>query len=334
MLKILGKKSKMEKFKKSPVLASTKFVVNNAKDVKINIVRIKEIARIWIKQDITFPDWPKEMHLESNDVRKKLDYLILLDGLNFCFWQKDQKDKWRIQYKGNEYNGYFSLSLALKVFYENNPEKANYTYFSTISFSRFKKILDGRGNLLLMKERWLTLRAISKVMIHKYGGDSLLFIKMAKNKFANIVPMIAKLPSFNDVTKYRGRNVIIWKRAQILACDIYGAFNGTGPGKFTDRSYLTAFADYKVPQILHTLGLIEYSDVLVNKIKNSTEIKAGGKEEVEIRAATIWAVEYMRREIKKLGKNMFSFEIDWVLWNNAKNEDMALPYHHTKTVFY
>ncbi|MBI3633051.1 MAG: hypothetical protein HY226_02050 [Candidatus Vogelbacteria bacterium] len=318
----------------NPVLESTEFVVKNAKDVKINSSRIKDVAKEWVRQDINFPKWPQDMHLESDDVRKKLDYLILLDGLNFCFWQKNYKDKWRVKYGDKEYNGYFSLSLALKIFFENNLDKTNYKYLSTISFLDFKKILDGEGTLLLMRERWLTLKALSCMMIKKYDGDSLKFVSLAKSKFANIVPMIADLPSFGDTTKYKSKKIYIWKRAQILACDIYGAFAGKGPGRFTDKEYLTAFADYKVPQILHTLGLIEYSDRLTSKIRVLTEIKAGSREEIEIRAATIWAVEYLRREMKKLGKNMFAFEIDWILWNNAKNEDMALPYHHTKTVFY
>ena len=56
-------------------------------------------------------------------------------------------------------------------------------------------------------------------------------------------------------------------------------------------------------------------------------------EEVEIRAATIVAVEELRQGLKRRGRNLFTFELDWLLWHIAQSAKMP-PHHRTLTTFY
>ena len=44
---------------------------------------------------------------------------------------------------------------------------------------------------------------------------------------------------------YNGRQVFLYKRAQIFAGDLYGAYGGRGLGAFTDIRSITMFADYR-----------------------------------------------------------------------------------------
>ncbi len=44
---------------------------------------------------------------------------------------------------------------------------------------------------------------------------------------------------------HRGRQVFFYKRAQIFAGDLWGAFGGRGYGEFQDIAQLTMFADYR-----------------------------------------------------------------------------------------
>ncbi|MEK7195635.1 MAG: queuosine salvage family protein, partial [Patescibacteria group bacterium] len=98
--------------------------------------------------------------------------------------------------------------------------------------------------------------------------------------------------------------------------------------------YLTAFPDYKLPQILNHWKVMEYSPKLAEKIKLRTELKPGSNEEVEIRSATVWAVEYINEELKARGVRLKSFEIDWLLWNESKRIEMSEQHHLTTTIFY
>ena len=336
---------------KNPVRNSTLKVVKNSKDVKINFEKIKSLAKKWARPEpaertkakLNIPKWPSGMHFKGKTDEQTLSYLILLDALNFCFWaEKPNGKRWEISYEGKKYNGYFALSLALKEFFIKNPNKANFNYLKNISFEEFKKILQGGKNIQFLKKRRQITKKISAYILKKYGSAE-NFILSANHKLSVLVPKIAnELYSFKDETSLNKKKVYILKRAQILAIDILGTFNNKGAGYFTDPEYATAFADYKVPQILHTLGIIEYSPRLMQIIAKKRLIKAFSREEIEIRSATIWAVEYLQKELKKCGKKLYPFQIDWLLWNKSQDRPfsklrarkMALPYHLTKTFYY
>jgi len=317
----------------NPVRKTTLEVMEKAKDVKINRGKIREIAEKWAREKVKVPAWPKGFHLKTNDPAKALDYLILLDAINFCFWSK-KGEKWNIEYKKKKYDGYFALSLALKKFFEENSGKGSLDYFSKISFKEFTEILQGGKNLQFLKKRWQIARTVSRTIAKKYGTSE-SFVKSANQRLSVLTQKIYKeLPSFNDTAYFKNRKIYFLKRAQILGCDIMGFFRNKGLGHFKDPEYLTAFADYKVPQILHCYKILGYSDKLRQKIENRTLIPNGSLMEIEIRSATIWAVEYLRRELAQQGMKLYSFEVDWILWNQAQKEEMKAPYHLTKTIFY
>ena len=69
---------------------------------------------------------------------------------------------------------------------------------------------------------------------------------------------------------------------------------------FYDLHKLTMFADYRVPQILRSVGVLEYSTELSEKIDNYVEIIHGSLEEVELRACTIIAVEKLKEVCNRI----------------------------------
>jgi hypothetical protein len=51
-----------------------------------------------------------------------------------------------------------------------------------------------------------------------------------------------KFPCFRDETKFEGKTVRFFKRAQIFAADLWAAFDGNGLGQFNDIDQITMFA--------------------------------------------------------------------------------------------
>lgn len=77
--------------------------------------------------------------------------------------------------------------------------------------------------------------------------------------------------------------MFFYKRAQILAGDIWGAYGrqtSPHPFGFDDVASLTMFADYRVPQILRARGVLEYSEALARAVDARTELPPGSEEEV------------------------------------------------------
>lgn len=110
---------------------------------------------------------------------------------------------------------------------------------------------------------------------------------------------------FRDHSVYKGHQVFLYKRAQIFAADLWGAFKGKGYGEFNDIGEITIFADYIVPAVLRQLGVLKYSAALAATIEANVEIGSGSEEEVELRACSVCAVEKMRELIqKKSGKQV------------------------------
>mmetsp|Transcript_59002 Transcript_59002/g.138891 ORF Transcript_59002/g.138891 Transcript_59002/m.138891 type:complete len:102 (-) Transcript_59002:18-323(-) len=98
---------------------------------------------------------------------------------------------------------------------------------------------------------------------------------------------------------------------------------------------LTTFPDYRVPQLLRAIGVLEYTKDLADRIDHLVEIEPGSREEVEIRAFTVQAVEAIKVALAKLGVNRSSVEIDWDLWQRGEEQRQELlPHHRTLTIFY
>jgi len=156
------------------------------------------------------------------------------------------------------------------------------------------------------------------------------------NGEALVAEVVRRFPSFDDVATYDGQPVKLYKRAQILISDLHGIFGGQGLGSFTDLDRLTAFADYKIPQVLREAGILVYSDALAATVDRQELIPPGDVREVEIRAATIWSCELLRQALDSpaSGASLRAFEVDWLLWSDAQGRTISKPYHRTRTVFY
>ena len=147
--------------------------------------------------------------------------------------------------------------------------------------------------------------------------------------------LVSDFLSFNDFAVYKGKRVFFHKRAQLLISNVYRVFRGKSYGNLNNIDHLTAFADYKIPQVLRKLGILEYTSELTSKIDNRIPISAGLEQEIEIRANTIWAIEMIKEKLKPKIPSIKSFDIDSYLWLLSQdNSPDDKPYHLTRTIFY
>jgi len=316
------------------VLSSTRAVLAQAKFVKIDKKAILDLACQWVKNKPKLPKWDRVHHF-FNGSENTLQYLFLVDSLNFCFWPKKIQSRWRINYQGERLGGYYGLASSLKRAVEQGVPILKANYLAGISQKDLAYIFRGQGAMPLFKKRLAIVRENGEILQNLFQGQFVNLVKKAKGQGLKMVELLVKyFPSFRDWAYLNKRKIFFLKRAQILVADIYLAFQGEKWGAFRDLRKLTCFADYKLPQILEDFAILKYSSQLLKKIKTQKEIPCASREEIEIRASTIWAVEYLKKELKKRGVNFYSFEIDWILWELAQKKKFKLPHHRTRTIFY
>ncbi len=176
------------------------------------------------------------------------------------------------------------------------------------------------------------LQETGRRIISEHGGSVMRLLETAANSAVALTDIVGNWPTFRDVSAYKGREVAFYKRAQILAADIYLALQGKPPAAFADMAGLTIFADNMVPHVLRHDGIIAYAPALAATIDAGTMIAAGSSEETEIRAAGIHAVELMK---KTAATHVTAVNLDHILWNRGYEAGIyALPTHRTWSVWY
>jgi hypothetical protein len=317
------------------VLETTQAAVARSRHVHIDGSALEAFCRKVGEGAFEVPVWDESCHFRGAP-EETVSYLFVLDCLNFCFWPPQGEAKWEITYGSNRLSGYVGLAAALKRALESGAPITKAAWLAEITFEKLKQILGGQGKLPLMEMRTRILNEAGRVLIEDFGGKATHLVEDAGGSAVALVRLMSeKLRSFQDWADCFGERVYFYKRAQIFAADLYGAFGGRSWGAFGDIDELTAFADYKLPQVLRHLGIFVYSEALARKVDEKICLEAGSCEEVEIRAHTVWTVELIRQEMARAKKRLRAWEIDWILWHLGQvSEYRKRPYHRTLTIFY
>lgn len=319
----------------SEVLDTARWVAERSQHVWIDEEALLRFCRALLRSPFEIPPWDRQHHFQGGEEETAV-YILLLDTLNFCFWPAKGAERWEISYGKETLSGYIGLAACLKKAIESGVPLERADYLARLSMEALGQVLSGKGELLLMERRLEAVRELGEMLCRHYAGKAAVLVNAADKSALKLSELLAaRLLSFRDTAEYEGRKIVFLKRAQIVCADLYGAFEGKGCGAFTDLAELTAFADYKLPQVLRQLGILHYSTSLARRVDGYVLIEAGSPEEVEIRANTVWAVELLRQKLKRGGRPLSAFELDGMLWNMGQHDAYRTkPYHRTVTIFY
>jgi hypothetical protein len=327
------------------VLASTARVMTGARDVTIDREAIVGLADTLAAQDTVAPAWDAGLHYRAEgpdgDERTAM-WILVLDALNFCFWGQgsNPQERWRVRWGDEEVDGYVALVAALNRGVQDGLPLHDATWLASVDATTVAHLLQpapGHPAIPLFDARVRNVRELGAGLLALGSqAPATTLIERAEGSAIGLVrEIVRRFASFNDVATWQGHEVRFYKRAQILAGDLAGALEGSPLGRFRDLHQLTAFADYKVPQVLRQLGILRYSDELAARIARREIIPAGSRAEIEIRAATVWGCELLRQALATRGRHIAAHELDWLLWTEGQAlPTQAEPYHRTPTVFY
>jgi hypothetical protein len=320
------------------VLTTTAPIVRHARLVRLDTHRIAELAAQWV----TAP-WPEQAGLDAlhftDGTERTANWVLLLDALNFCFWGEPGAPRWRVEWRGEALDGYYALAAALSRAVEEGRPLWDAAYLAALDQAELAEVLrplPGSPPIPLFAERLANAREVGRVLLERYAGRFTAAVEAAGRSAVELTLLLARdFPSFDDVAVWGGQSVRFYKRAQICVADLHAAFHGARWGDFTDLDQLTAFADYKLPQLLRQRGALVYAPELAATIDGLMPVPPGSEAELELRAATIWAVELLRRALAERGITRPASAIDYRLWAESQApEARAQPYHRTRTIYY
>ena len=258
--------------------------------------------------DAAIPEWDHRRHYQGP---RMAEYVLILSTLNFSFWGSGR--------------GYWQLAEALRDAFNSGRAAWDAEHLASISELELVEVI---GEFPIMERRTAALRELGALALSDFGGELRALIGASAIELARLLS--ERLQSYADFAEYRGQRVPLLKRAQIAAADLWGS----GAASFPDVAELTCFPDYKLPQVLRHTGALIYSERLARRVDDWKELEAGEAAEVEIRAATVVAVEQLREALAARGRELLTVEVDWILWAHSQGLFPVRPYHRTRTVFY
>ena len=298
------------------IKSSCNYVALNSKYVSINYKKLNEYIKTIDIKKIKFWLSNNPYDLFEMKIDKVINFILLFDSINYCFWGQP---KWTIETIEGKKDGSDALLYTLL----NYVKKSNRVDFSNVSFKEFSNILKGNVDIPFLKERYNTIVSICNVVNEKMNGNFYNYIKEINKDTELFKIIINNFSNFCDERDYDNEKIYFYKLAQLLTSDILHIkelINGTK----VDYSHLVGCADYKIPQTLRALGILEYNEELSEIVDNKKIIDKNSKYEVEIRANMIAVISYINSNLK----NVCQIDINDYIFSTSKNvKNIVKPYH-------
>jgi hypothetical protein len=260
------------------------------------------------------PPWDDAPFAAVPDERA-VSWLVAYNAINYSYWP-DEGPRWYVRIDGVDV-GRDDEALAVMAVLAREPVN-DADWLTSINAARLGQILGpapGAGALPMLHERAAALVELGGA-IREHGPPEQWVTGSA---VALVERLAARLPSWEDRRTWAGGTLRFLKRAQLCAAMVHGRLRG----RLTGIEQLTAFADYRLPQILRGLGVLRLDPALAEAIAEGRVLPAGGDAEVALRAAAIDGSERIAAHT-----GLTPIVVDHFLWRTAVARQDELPPHH------
>lgn len=310
------------------VLETSKFVVDNAKHVKINYDKANELIDELLKFDNVHYLTKVPYGVYDMSTRDIINFLLIYDSIDFSFWGNP---KWTINVNGKDLDGGIALLHCIFNMFDGRDSLEVYKQLENMTLEDFKEILKGNIDIPLLEERYKIVSSIAEIVNKKMNGSFYDYIKDMNTDQEIFKTILNNFSGFEDTRTYKGQTVYFYKLAQLLTSDILHVIENKEQ-KEVDYSNLLGCADYKMPQVMQGFGILEYDTKLSSLLETKTEIEENSEYEVEIRASMIVVINYIWEQIDKI---IDRIDINDFIWSKGQDKTKKYkPYHLTRTKSY
>lgn len=296
---------------------SNRYVYENSKHVHINEEVINKIINNF-KLDNT-SHW-----LDSNPfgvldltINEIMYFLLIYHAIgDYCLWGTP---KWTINTEVGVLDGTYAI---IYLIVKRIKERKNFT----MTFDEFKEFLKGNGALPLLEDRYNNLCTVNEFLTKNEDFYTLIKNMSVDNSLLEFI--VDNFPFFKDESEYKGQTIYFYKRAQLFTSDILNV-RRKKENLDVDLTHLQGCADYKIPQVMRCLGILEFDEELSEMVDSETKIKENSEMEVEIRSNNLIVIDII---YKKLNKKVTKMNINDYIWTLGQDKaKINKPYHKTLT---
>ena len=310
------------------VLETSRFVVDNAKHVKINYDKANQLIDELLSFDNVHYLTKVPYGVYDMNTRDIINFLLIYDSIDFSFWGNP---KWTIVANGKDLDGGIALLHCIFNLFNGRDSVEVYQQLENMTLEEFKDILKGNTEIPLLEERYKIVTGIAKIVNAKMNGnfyDSIKDMNIDQEVFKTI---ISNFSSFEDIRTYEGKNIYFYKLAQLLTSDILHVIE-IKEQRDVNYSSLLGCADYKIPQVMQGFGILEYDSELSSLLETKTEIEENSEYEVEIRASMIVVINYIYEQIDR---SIDRIDINDFIWSEGQDKTKKYKHYHlTRTKSY
>ena len=321
----------------SKVLSSLTPVIENSEHVIINYDEIKNVARWMAYEEFILP--------ENNKLRKNPEDFIrttlLINTLNFAFTDFNTSIKYSIQRDGTTLSDSEAMFRQIHEAIDSGTNLLDGQVLANLTIDKLRKIFSGNIEMPMLSERVEILNLVGIKLSEEFDGDWINFIDKCPKKLYHggeglVERLVAEFPRFNDKSIYEDKHEInFYKLAQLAFWGIHAELSGSKYFVVEDMNSMSAFADYIVPVALEVMKITEYSENLKEKIMKGNIIERDSKEEIEIRAASLFATAKLTEEInirRNKKEQLIIPQLDYRIWKQYHATHR--PHHLTVTTMY
>ena len=323
----------------SPVLDSIMPVIERSRHVRTDVEKIVEHAGWMAYEDLPFPEFSLPFGL-GKTIEEAIDFVMVNTSINSAFTDFKTHVKFEVDFDGRRWSDSDAMVACLKRAMDEGLPVLDGAFLAKVDRASLARIFRANIEMPMLDEKLRVLNDVGRVLVERYGGHFHTFVKAGPPRLyaqgkGLVDRLVVEFPRFNDVSRYDGHEVKIFKLAQLGYWGLYSARLKTGDFPLEDAATMTAFADYILPVALRLMKIFVYTPALEQAINTHKLIPRDSAEEIEIRAHTIYATALMCEEINKLRPRDMQViipQIDARLWTHYHTT--FWPHHLTETIMY
>jgi hypothetical protein len=291
----------------SRVRVLSEVLLKNPRYVNLNRDRAERVAQILRDFDIAIPKWDySPFYPQLEDFEDMCLFYLIFNSINYCYFDQDGK-----KFQDGNLSG---SSLASVRLTEKWDEIKDPQFLRNVDENYLlSELFQAESPISLVKERTAALREVGDFLSKnpEFTFDK-LFRRFKQNAYFVSQALPTFLPTWRDP---------FFKRSQLFVGMVYGRFQTHPDLPIQEESLqdLTVFADYRVPQTLIAMGIIEPHARILTRLHSNRFLGSGSRKELELRAATILGADLITDKLRNLvDEDINSLHTDFLLWAAAR----------------